>query len=237
MKGSNLVALMFKLVVLGTTILCTMPVSAADRMKLGRECEVAVARSALPLRLREAASVYALVGSSYELVVEGEGPFTCIVERNHPDSVIPQCMDKASVDSVLPAIIDRSEMAVGGADFHAISLANQARLEDGNYHAASRPGVNYMMSDYNYVYVESAGQVLKVPPHVMFYAPGLSNEDVGGSFQSMIENVGTPFVFQEGLHGYMLTYVQHRADPNEVALTCAGILGERPPSFDPFPKG
>ena len=218
-------------------LVVALPAAAADRIRLSQDCEVAVARSALPERLRADASVHALVGNTYEKVVEGSGPFTCIVERNHPDSVIPQCMDAAGVDSVLPAIIDRSEMAVAGADFAAIEAANTERLHAGMYHAAARPGVNYMMSDYNYIYVQSAGRVLKVPPHVMFYAPNLTNADIGGSFQGMIENIGTPFLFQEGPHGYLLTYTEHPADPNEVAQACSGQLGERPPSFDPFPKG
>lgn len=211
--------------------------AAADRMRLSQECEIAVARSALPLRLREDASVYALNGTKYEKVVTGDGPFTCIVERNHADSVIPQCMDQAGVNSVLPAIMDRSNMAVAGSDFATIETTNQEKLDGGHYHTASRPGVNYMMSDYNYIFVESAQKVLKVPPHVMFYAPGLTNADVGGSFEGMIDNIGTPFVFQQGPHGYMLTYAEHSADPNEVAVACKGELGERPPSFDPFPKG
>jgi hypothetical protein len=211
--------------------------AAADRIRLSQECEIAVAKSALPQRLRADSSVYALIGENYEKVVDGSGPFTCIVERNHSDSVIPQCMDKTGVSSVLPAIIDRSEMAVGGFDFEAIQTVNKKKLDSGHYQTAARPGVNYMMSDYNYIYVASAERVLKVPPHVMFYAPGLKNADVGGSFQGMIENIGTPFVFREGPHGYMLTYAEHRADPNEVAEACQGQLGEPPPSFDPFPKG
>ena len=217
--------------------LLALPAFATDRLQLSQECEIAVARSALPKSLRDDASVYALVHGKYQKVVEGSGPFTCIVERNHPDSVIPQCMDAAGVDSVLPAILDRSNMAVAGATFETIEAANKEKLDSGHYHAAARPGVNYMMSDYNYIFVGSAGKVLKVPPHVMFYAPGLTNDDIGGSFKGMIENVGTPSTFQEGLHGYMLTYTEHRADPNEVAEACAGQLGERPPSFDPFPKG
>jgi hypothetical protein len=71
----------------------------------------------------------------------------------------------------------------------------------------------------------------------MYYAPGVSNAEVGGSLKSMTENIGTPFILDEGPHGYMIVYTEHRADPNEVADTCKGQLGERPPSFDPFPKG
>ncbi len=224
-------------IVLATSVFVQNPAQAADRMALSQDCEIAVARSALPKRLREDTTVYALVGGRYEKVVEGHGPFTCIVERNHPDSVIPQCMDKQGVNTVLPAIIDRSEMLVAGAKFEAIEAAHQEKLHNGHYQTANGAGVNYMMSDYNYIYVASAERVLKVPPHMMFYAPNLTNEEIGGSFQSLAENLGTPFVFQQGPHGYILTYTEHRADPNEVAMACMGELGERPPAFDPFPKG
>ncbi|HKJ16421.1 MAG TPA: hypothetical protein VJ984_03610 [Xanthomonadales bacterium] len=218
---------------LALTAIFITPAQAADRLALSQDCEVAIARSALPKRLREETSVYALVGDHYEKVIEGSGPFTCIVERNHPDSVIPQCMDREGIDTVLPAIIDRSEMVLAGADFETIEAANQQKLKGGLYKTADRAGVNYMMSEYNFIYVASAGAVLKVPPHVMFYAPGLTNEEVGGSFQSMVENLGTPFVFRPGPHGYMLTYAENGADPNEVAMACSGQLGERPPSFNP----
>jgi hypothetical protein len=208
-----------------------------DRLLLTEKCEIAVARSAAPLRLRSNASVYVLDGKQYRKVISGDGPLTCVVERNHPDSLIPQCMDQAGVDSVLPAILSRSEMAIAGASFDAIDAKNAELLQAGHFQPADRPGVSYMMSNYNYIYVASAGQVLKVNPHVMFYAPNVTNADVGGSFQGMTENIGTPFVFNEGLHGYMVVYTQYAANPNEVAEECRGQLREPPPSFDPFSKG
>lgn len=215
-----------------TATVC-MP-ATADRLALSQACEIAVAKSALPARLRADASVYALVDGNYRKVVEGDGVFTCVVERNHPDSVIPQCMDQAGVDTVLPAIIDRSEMLVSGASLEEVTSTNQEKLHHGEYSAAARPGVNYMLSDYNYIYVSSAQAIMKVPPHVMFYAPGISNEDIGGSFQDMVQNIGTPFVFSEGPHGYMVTYSEHSADPAEVTQACADELGEKPAPFEPF---
>lgn len=211
--------------------------AANDRVKLTTACEVAVARSAAPSRLRDDATVYALVDEDYRRVVDGDGPLTCIVERNHKDSIVPQCMDRAGAKSILPAIIARSRMALSGASFAEIGSKHTARLESGDYEAAERPGISYMMSDYTYTFVESANQVLKIPPHVMFYAPHLTNEDIGGSFQGMIENIGTPFVFDQGLHGYMIVYTQYEADPNEVAEQCRGQLGNPPPLFNPFSKG
>jgi hypothetical protein len=209
----------------------------ADLTNLTTDCEVAIARSAAPLRLRADASVFALQGDQYKKVIAGDGPLTCIVERNHKASVVPQCMDRAGLNSTLPAIVSRSLLAVSGASFEAINADNAKKTENGEFNPASRPGVSYMMSDYNYTFVGSAGRVLKIPPHVMFYAPYVSNADIGGSFRGMTENIGTPFVFNEGIHGYFIVYTHHQADPNEVADKCRGQLGEAPPSFDPFPKG
>lgn len=211
--------------------------AAESRLSLTMECEVAVALSAAPQRMRAGASVIALDGKEYRKVVEGEGPLTCIVERNHADSVIPQCMDKAGIDSVLPAILSRSRMAVEGASFEEIDETNHHKIDSGEFKPASRPGISYMMSDYSYAFVESSGRVMKLPPHVMFYAPYLKNTDVGGSFQGLTENIGTTFILNEGVHGYMIVYTEHEADPNEVAEKCRGQLGEPPPTFDPFPKG
>jgi len=221
---------------LALLLAATVPAAAADLQELSAECEIAIARSAAPLRLRADASVYVLQKNSYRKLVAGSGPLTCIVERNHPDSLVPQCMDEAGVDSVLPAIIHRSLMSVGGATFAEIQADFRRRADAGEFKPAARPGISYMMSDYNYTYVGPAERVLKIAPHVMFYAPYVTNSEIGGSFESLVKNIGTPFVFNEGIHGYMIVYTEHHADPNEVAEVCQGQLNPAPPSFDPFPQ-
>ena len=224
-------------ITLGSCLVLSLVAQADDRTDLSEACEVAVALSAAPQRLRADASVYALKDRSYVKVVDGTGPLTCVVERNHSDAVIPQCMDKAGIDSVLPAIIARSMMALDGASSDDITAASQDKLDSGEHVGATRPGLSYMMSPYNYIFVQSSNQVLKVPPHVMFYGPSVTNEDIGGSFSSMVNNIGTPFVFNEGPHGYMVVYTQYPASHDDVAKSCRGELGEPPPAFDPFPKG
>jgi hypothetical protein len=227
----------FAMLLLASSPALLLAAGTDDRQKLTTECEVAVALSAAPTRLRESASVYALQNGKYRKVVEGEGPLTCVVERNHAEAIIPQCMDRAGVDSVLPAIIARSMMSLDGASFMEIETASQQKLDEQEFKAAPRAGVSYMMSAYNYIYTPSAKRVLKVPPHVMFYAPDVTNEDIGGAFESMVSNIGTPFILNEGPHGYMITYTQFPASPDDVAEKCRGQLGEAPPAFDPFPKG
>ena len=210
---------------------------ATDRQSLSRDCEVAVALSALPKRLREGASVYALIDGKYQKTVVGEGPFTCIVARNDEHALIPQCMDRAGVDSVLPAILDRSNLSVAGATFQELTATVNENMANGKYKPPGRSGISYMMSNYNYIYASSAGRVMKIPPHVMFYAPNVTNEEVGGSFRDMTTNIGTTFIVDEGPHGYMVVYTQYPADTSDVSAACEGQLGEPPPRFDPFPKG
>ena len=211
--------------------------AAANLQELSTECEIAVARSAAPLRLRADASVYALQDGEYKKVIDGTGPLTCIVERNDPDSIVPQCLDRAGVDTILPALIHRSLMSLQGATFQQIQADFKQRADKGEFKPAPRAGVSYMMSNYNYTYVAPAERVMKIAPHVMFYAPHVSNSDIGGSFESMVGNVGTPFLFDEGVHGYMIVYTEHEADTSEVAEVCRGQLNEAPPSFTPFPQG
>ena len=109
------------------------PALATDRQGLDKECEVAIALSALPKRLRADATVYALVDGEYGIAVEGDGPFTCVVERNDKDALIPQCMDAAGVDSLLPAILDRSRMSLDGVPFEELRAASHRKVTAGEF--------------------------------------------------------------------------------------------------------
>ncbi|MEO0425674.1 MAG: hypothetical protein AAF184_25315, partial [Pseudomonadota bacterium] len=181
--------------------------------------------SALPLRLREQASVYALTDQGFELTRRSDGPFTCIVERNHARSIIPQCVDAAGADTVIPGIILKTNWVAEGVSLQERQSRYAVLADKGELKAPPRPGINYMMSDYNYIWNARAGELMRVPPHVMFYAPGLTNEDIGGSMeQGMRINRGVPFIVQSGIHGYITSMVERAADPAGVIEACAGEL-------------
>lgn len=191
--------------------------------KITVECEKALALSALPLRLRDQASVYTLGQNGFQLSQSSDGPFTCIVERNHPNSIIPQCADKAGADSVIPGIIQKSEWTLAGMSPEERKKRFEVLVQKGEMRAPSRPGINYMMSNFNLAWNTKGGQFMRLPPHVMFYAPNLSNEDVGGSFQeAMGGNRGTPYIVDVGIHGYMTTLVEHASDSSDVYKACEG---------------
>lgn len=198
-----------------------------DRRPITLECEEALALSALPARLRAEASVYSLTDQGFKMIRKKDGPFTCIVERNNPDAFIPQCVDAAGSDTIIPGIMKKSQWALAGMPV-AERRAKFAELAGKDeLHAPPRAGISYMMSDFNYVWNADSEDLMRVPPHVMFYAPNVSNEDIGGSFEEAVSNNrGTPFVVEVGIHGYMTSFVENASESEDVLAACAGQLPE-----------
>ena len=220
--------------ILTAALLCTIsfsPASGQSLKPITELCEIAVALSALPSQLRADASVYALVDGDYREVRTGSGPFTCIVERNHPAALIPQCMDEAGREAVLPALIFKSKRILEGASVEEVEAEFERKAEQGEFRPPARPGVSYMISDFNYIYIGRTNQIMKVRPHVMFYGPNLTNRDIGGSFQAAMENRGLPFVIGLSIHRNIISHVDKASDSAEVAAACKGQLGDPPPLF------
>lgn len=206
--------------------------AAADMKLLPAACEEALALSALPKRLRAAASVYVLTEQGYELTRRGSGPFTCIVERNHEESLIPQCPDAAGAESVIPGIVMKSRWALEGLSAEERRDRFRQQVDQDRLQPPSRPGVSYMMSEFNLAWNARADGLLRIPPHVMFYAPNLGNEDIGGSVQEGTrENRGVPFIVGEGIHGYIISFVEHASDSADVLAACDGLIPEAVATF------
>lgn len=211
--------------------LCVAPLllpvapAAADVRLLTQACEEALALSALPKRLRSDASAYVLTQDGYMLSRRGSGPFTCIVERNHENALIPQCPDAAGADSIIPGIMKKTEWALQGLS----ADERRERLDDlvrkGDLKVPSRPGISYMMSNFSYTWNARNEALSQIPPHVMFYAPNISNDDIGGSMQEGFgANRGYPFIVEEGAHGYITTLVEKASDENDVLAVCEGQI-------------
>jgi hypothetical protein len=61
-----------------------------------------------------------------------------------------------------------------------IRKAVKAAFADGRLKAPSKWGVDYMLSTHNVVTIdEEKGVAVPFPPHLMFYAPGMTNADIG----------------------------------------------------------
>lgn len=196
---------------------------AAELRGYSESCEVALALSAAPKHLWAEAGVYVLRDRGYEQVRAASNGFDCIVERNHRDSVIPQCFDSQSAGANLAVILEEGELLVGESSFESLSERRSNKLAAGDYPQPG-PGVAYMISDYNFIYNYQQGAMLKAAPHVMFHAPNLSSRAIGASSTAAFSNRGLPILNAEGPHGFMVSFVERASDSSEVEKACAGQL-------------
>src|SRR5207244_4266293 len=74
----------------------------------------------------------------------------------------------------------------------------------GKYISPLRSGVAYMLSGDIRNFNPQTGKVESFPPHVMFYAPNLTNADLGTTREALKKDPSLPFVAYEGPHGYII---------------------------------
>jgi hypothetical protein len=177
------------------------PAPAARPRVLERDAEITLALSAAPAHLRKEAGVYAFDKDGFVQVRPSSNGFTCIVNRDHPLSRKPTCYDAEGTATILPKVLRVGELLAKGIPMPAIESEIAEGFRTGRYVAPRRPGVAYMLSDGNLDFDPSTGRTRLFPPHVMFYAPNLANEDIGSTGDG---SGGLPFIAYPGPHAFMI---------------------------------
>jgi hypothetical protein len=165
-----------------------------------RNAEIALARSAAPKSISDAASIVVLTRQGYETAVKGTNGFVCIVERLwtapfehgefwNPKGRGPICYNPAAVRSVLPYTYKRTELALAG-------LTKPQMLERVKAAVASKelippePGaMSYMLSKDGYLN-DKAGHWV---PHLMFHIPKTDGATWGANLDGAAVLVDTRF--------------------------------------------
>jgi hypothetical protein len=185
---------------------------------LPRALEIQLALSALPPHLRDNATVYVLnPARGFEIARKGTNELHAFVARTGDDTfkgswplieyrsdiLYPIAFDKAGVKAQMRVFFDAAEMQAKGTPPGELKKIIQGRYKAGFYKAPERAGVSYMLSPVlrTYVNPEESDRVLTSNyPHFMYYAPDVSNEDIGGGKPGGMD----PFVILHGHHGYMI---------------------------------
>jgi hypothetical protein len=159
-----------------------------------RETQIELARGAAPKQVSEKATVYVLTAKGYEKAISGTNGFTCLVSHEVPGTLEPECHDAEGTRSVIPVRLWQEELRVQGKSEDEIKKATAAAYASKKFRAPSRTGIAYMMSPLNRVYDPDSKQVISFPPHLMFYAPYIQAEDLGGPGNDIpyIVNPGEP---------------------------------------------
>ena len=197
-----------------------------------------LALSALPPHLRDKATVYVLnPDKGFEVARQGTNGFHAFVARigddtfrgNWPltryrdDILYPISFDDAGAKAQMRVFFDAAEMEAKGTPPQELKKLIQQRYKTNYYKPPQRAGVSYMLAPILRTYV-SSDQNEEVEtatiPHIMHYAPNVSNEDVGGALptaermHSFIEHghwpdnsYQYPFVIFQGPHGYLIQFL------------------------------
>lgn len=145
---------------------------------MDRQREIALALSACPAPVASKAAIYVLGESGYLRVRESENGFTAIVQHSQPISQEPRCMDAEGTRTHLPRILKVAELRAAGKSSEEIDRYVADAFAKGVFQPPTRPGVDYMLSP-EILIPGNNGGVQHFPPHVMFYAPYLTNVDIG----------------------------------------------------------
>lgn len=227
--------------VVAAVLLFALAAAAADMRTAGamnkieqlpRDLEIQLALSALPPHLRANATVYVLnPDKGFEVARKGTNGFHAFVARTGDDTfrgawplkayrddiLYPISFDSAGVRAQMRVFFDAAELQARGTPPGELKKMIQGRIRTGYYKAPERAGVSYMLSPILRTYEnpdrDNSVYTANVP-HVMYYAPNVSNEDIGGTPPG-IHVVGYrmtlhgryPFVIMPGPLGYFVQFV------------------------------
>ena len=188
---------------------------------LPRDLEIQLALSALPPHLRDSATVYVLnPDKGFEVARKGTNEFHAFVARTGDDTfrgswpfteyrddiLYPVSFDKAGVKAQMRVFFDTAEMQAKGTPPSELKKIIQNRYKTKYYKSPERAGLSYMLSPVlrSYINPEENDSVATLNiPHVMHYAPHVSNNDIGGGKPGGMD----PFVIFHGPHGYTIQFL------------------------------
>jgi hypothetical protein len=143
-----------------------------------RAVQMAIARAAGPA-VSANATILVLGPRGYEKAQSGSNGFTCLIERSPINAMAPQCFDAAGSESTVRVFMFVEEQRARGVSEARIASAVEDGYRAGTFTAPSRPGIVYMLSDYNYLTNPDTHEISRFPGHLMFYAPYLTAKEIG----------------------------------------------------------
>ena len=181
--------------------------------------ETQFALSALPRAMRDKATVYLLdPAKGYQLSQQGTSGVICLVERTvwemadfRNDIYIPLCYDAVGTTTYLKVIMDAATLRIQGMSPVALKAAIENRWRNKTYKLPEKAGLSYMVAPIFRTVGPPDMKVHTMPmPHLMFYAPKITNEDIGAVPNlSLHSSLLYPFIDKQGIaeQSYMIQLI------------------------------
>ena len=148
--------------------------------------EIALARTAAPASISDAAEVMVLTPKGYRTAAKGTNGFLCVVERAwgassdnsdfwNPKVRSPICFNPAAAKTFLPIYLMKTKLALAGKSKTEIVKAIASALDKKELPSLEPGAMCYMMSKQQYL--NDAGKSWH--PHVMFFVAGNASKSWG----------------------------------------------------------
>ena len=170
------------------TLSCVAQTAKLERMP--ESLEVRYALSAAPPHLRDGATILLLdPAKGYILNRKGTNGVSCIVVRSdwqwpdrpfRDDIVWPVCYDAEGSKTLLQDYIHAAELRARGMDVKQVHHEVPKRFGTRSYATPARSGVAYMIAPVMRGFTKGTEPVTMNMPHYMFYAPNVTDADIGG---------------------------------------------------------
>jgi hypothetical protein len=143
------------------------------------KAEIALARSAAPPSIADAAEVMVLRRDGYETAVKGTNGFVCLVERSwgqgtteaefwNPKMRAPHCFNAQAAKSFAQIYLMKTKLVLAGKSKQEIAKAVATGLDKKELPALEPGAMAYMMSKQQYL----NDQAKSWHSHTMFFSPG-----------------------------------------------------------------
>jgi hypothetical protein len=215
------IILVLPIIAIGLAAMSARPSQAIETAieQMPARLETQFALSALPPAMRDRATVYLLdPKKGYELSRQGASGVTCLVERTaweladfRNDIYIPLCYDALGTKTYLKVIMDAATLRAQGMSPAALKAEIEERYRSKAYTAPEKPGLSYMVGPVMRTVGPPDMKVHTMPmPHLMFYAPSVTNEDIGAVPDLAVHaSLLYPFIDRQGIaeQSYMIQLI------------------------------
>jgi hypothetical protein len=152
------------------------------------KAEIALARSAAPASISDAAEVMVLRRDGYTTAVKGSNGFVCIVVRSwanttddpqfwNPKVRAPHCFNQPAAKTYLPFFLIKSKLVLAGKSRTEIAAAIASAVEKKELPELAPGTIVYMMSKQQYLNDDD----MSWRPHLMFFVAGDARKSWGAN--------------------------------------------------------
>jgi hypothetical protein len=153
-----------------------------------QNAEIALARSAAPKSISDAAEVLVLGRNGYTTAVKGSNGFVCMVQRGwsgstdfsdfwNPKQRAPICFNAAAARSYGALIVLKTKWVLAGKSKAEIGRAVESALDRKEIPPLGPAAMSYMMSKQQYL--NDSGKSWH--PHLMFFVAGVPDKNWGAN--------------------------------------------------------